>query len=173
MSDLFHDEVPVEWIGRIFQQMRKHNHHQYIVLTKRPERAAAICGFAPIAEYYKHICIGVSICTQEEFDRIYPIWRKTHIACRAISFEPLLSPIQVSDLSGIDWAIVGGESGSGSRPFRSDWARTLLAASRKSNTRFFFKQLGQNSDLPVHKKGGDFADIPADLRVRELPLGWQ
>jgi protein gp37 len=138
MSDLFHDQVPLEYIQRVFRVMNEANWHQYQVLTKRAERLEAISAELPWAS---HIWMGVSVENEDYLWRIDHLRRiKAHV--KFLSIEPLLGPIGKIKLRGIDWVIVGGESGPGARPMTPEWVKDIRDQCRKANVAFFFKQWG-------------------------------
>ena len=138
MSDLFHDGVPDDIIKQIFKSMNENPAHTFQVLTKRAERLYSL---APDLTWTKNIWMGVSV---ENRDTVYRVdlLRRTNAQIKFISAEPLLSSLSELDLEGIDWLIVGGESGPGCRKMEEDWVLELLEKSKKSNTSFFFKQWG-------------------------------
>lgn len=138
MSDLFHDEVPDDVIKQIFKSMNENPAHTFQVLTKRAERLFSL---APDLTWTKNIWMGVSV---ENRDTVYRVdlLRRTNAQIKFISAEPLLSSLSELDLEGIDWLIVGGESGPGCRKMEEDWVLELLEKSKKFNTSFFFKQWG-------------------------------
>ncbi len=138
MSDLFHQSVPVDFIFRVFDIMRKANWHQYQVLTKRAERLEEL---NPAIPWEPHIWMGVSVESQDYAFRIDHL-RKTNAHIKFVSFEPLLGPVDTLDLRGVDWAIVGGESGPSARPMRKEWAAGIRDHCRQSKVPFFFKQWG-------------------------------
>jgi protein gp37 len=143
MSDLFHQTVPVGFIQAVFDVMGRANWHQFQLLTKRSDRLleldSQLC-------WLPHIWMGVSV---ENRDYVYRIdhLRKTHAHVKFLSIEPLLGPLPELDLSGINWVIVGGESGPGARPMKREWVAKIRDQCRDSQTPFFFKQWGG-----VHKK---------------------
>jgi protein gp37 len=143
MSDLFHKAVPVEFILRIFDVMRRADWHQYQLLTKRSERLLEL---DQQLVWLPHIWMGVSV---EDQDHVYRIdhLRQTHACTKFLSVEPLLGPLSNLDLSGIDWVIVGGESGPGARPMKPTWVTSIRDQCRRAQVPFFFKQWGG-----VHKK---------------------
>ena len=152
MSDLFHEEVEDEFVARCFDTMIRADWHVYQVLTKRPERMAAFSktfkkrsGF-PVPD---HIWLGTSVEDNETVFRIRQL-RKAACRVRFVSFEPLLGAIRDVDLSGIDWAIIGGESGRGYRPVEGDWIRGLIRQCKRQKVKVFFKQWGG----PRPKSGG-------------------
>lgn len=138
MSDLFHKDVPLEFIQQIFNVMHRASHHQFQILTKRAERLLELNTLLPWAE---NIWMGVSV---ENEDHVYRIdhLRRTKAKLKFLSLEPLLGPLRRLNLKGIDWVIVGGESGPGSRPMAQSWAVDIRNQCRKANVPFFFKQWG-------------------------------
>jgi len=138
MSDLFHDGVPEAYIKEIFGVMRRAHWHQYQVLTKRSQRLAEI---APRLEWRSNIWMGVSVEREDYTFRIDDL-RRTKARLKFLSLEPLLGPLPDLDLSGIDWVIVGGESGPGARPMNSDWVTDIRDQCRVARVAFFFKQWG-------------------------------
>lgn len=138
MSDLFQDRVPNEFIQEAFETMCRANWHQFQILTKRPDRAALLSDRLPWPD---NVWIGTSI-ENRKFT-----WRANYLrlipsAVRFISAEPLLGPLLDLDLEGIQWVIVGGESGPRHRPIRLEWVRDLRDRCLEHNVRFFFKQWG-------------------------------
>lgn len=138
MSDLFHDDVPTDIIKRIFDTMNRAPIHTFQVLTKRAERLAAL---ASDLQWSDNIWMGVSIENQDTIFRA-DLLKQTGAHIKFISAEPLLSPLPDLDLQGIDWLIVGGESGPGSRPMLEEWVLELKSKCEESNVAFFFKQWG-------------------------------
>lgn len=138
MSDIFHEEVSDEFILQLFETMRKADWHTFQVLTKRPERLQTL-GKQLI--WTDNIWFGVTIEAQKYIKRLDWL-RKSKAHTKFISFEPLLSEIKDITLDGIDWIIVGGESGPGSRPLKKEWALSLRDLAITSKVPFFFKQWG-------------------------------
>jgi protein gp37 len=138
MSDLFHDDVPLEYIQRVFEVMNQADWHQYQVLTKRAERLQAL---SPNLKWAPHIWMGVSVENEKYLYRIDCL-RCTTAHVKFLSLEPLLGPLRKMNLRGIDWAIVGGESGPGARPMHADWVKDIRDQCVSSNVAFFFKQWG-------------------------------
>ena len=138
MSDLFHDDVPDDVIKRIFHTMNQAPIHTFQVLTKRAER---LFRMAPDLTWSANIWMGVSV---ENCDTMYraDLLKQTQAQIKFISAEPLLSPLTNLDLNGIDWIIVGGESGPGCRKMEEDWVLELREKAATSGTAFFFKQWG-------------------------------
>jgi protein gp37 len=138
MADLFHEDVPFEFIHRVFQVMVKADWHQFRVLTKRHERLAEL---APRLPWPRNVWAGVSI-ENARFIHRADYLRKVPAAVRFISAEPLLGPLTGLDLSGIDWLIAGGESGVGHRPIKAEWVQELRDRCLAEGIAFFFKQWG-------------------------------
>lgn len=138
MSDLFHPEVPLYFIQRIFDLMRQASWHQFQILTKRSERLHEL---NPLLRWPNSVWMGVSV---ENADYTYRIdhLRRTGASIKFISFEPLLGPVPRLDLTGIDWVIVGGESGPGARPVAREWIIEIRDQCLKADVPFFFKQWG-------------------------------
>ena len=138
MSDLFHDDVPTSYILQVFNVMRRADWHQYQVLTKRSERLLelnSVLGWRP------QIWMGVSVENQDYLFRVDHL-RKTGARVKFLSLEPLLGSLRKLDLRGIDWVIVGGESGPGARPMDSAWVREIRDRCAQARVPFFFKQWG-------------------------------
>jgi len=138
MSDLFQEAVPAEFVGEVWDVMRATPQHTYQILTKRPERMADLSDVLP---KLSNVWLGTSIENAEHRWRLEPL-RRTRAAIRFVSFEPLIGDPDVTDLTDIDWAIVGGESGPRARPMNPAWVHRLHDVCRKSGTAFFFKQWG-------------------------------
>lgn len=188
MSDLGHARVPIDFLAEVWAVMAVTPRHTYQILSKRPHRlsrALLADGFRAAMEAHALISYGfrggigwplpnVWMGTSIELDRHRPradSLRETPAAVRFLSLEPLLGPLLSLDLSGIDWAILGGESGAGAREMDLGWVRDLIARCREAGTAVFVKQLGSqwahaNGGL---RNGGDMDDWPADLRIREFP----
>jgi len=138
MSDLFHEDVPAEFIQRVFRIMQQAPQHQFQVLTKRAERLEAL---APALAWPRNIWMGVTVEKAEYSWRIDAL-RKVPAEVRFLSLEPLLGPLPDLDLRQIDWVIVGGESGPGARPMSEEWVLDIRQQCRESRIPFFFKQWG-------------------------------
>jgi three-Cys-motif partner protein len=154
MSDLFHKNVPADYIERVFETMESADWHVYQVLTKRSSLMRRFVN----ARYRErpvpsHIWLGVSIEDSVALSRLRHL-RETNASVRFVSFEPLLAQIGKVDLTGIHWAIAGGESGPGARPVRIDWLREIRDACRSQGVAFFFKQWGGRTP----KSGGNALD---------------
>jgi len=138
MSDLFHEDVPEDFVRSVFDVMKETPRHTYQVLTKRSKRLLRL---APRLEWPTNIWMGVSVESDRYLFRIDHL-RGVDAAVRFISAEPLLGPLGVVDLTGIDWVIAGGESGPRARPMDIAWGRELRDRCAAAGVRFFFKQWG-------------------------------
>ncbi len=138
MSDLFHRGVPEAFIQRVFAVMRRAHWHRFQVLTKRADRLAALANALPWPE---NIWMGVSVETRRYTPRIDRL-RSTGARTKFLSLEPLLGPLPALDLTGIDWVIVGGESGPGSRSVEEPWVLDIRDQCLAAEVPFFFKQWG-------------------------------
>jgi protein gp37 len=138
MSDLFHKDVPVEYIQRVFAVMRQAHWHRFQILTKRAERLAALDSVLP---WSPNIWMGVSVEDFKYTPRI-DLLRTTKAHIKFLSLEPLLSGLPSLNLEGIDWVIVGGESGPGARPMQLEWVTNIRDQCIKAKVAFFFKQWG-------------------------------
>ena len=138
MSDLFHQDVPVEYIQRVFAVMNKAYWHKFQVLTKRSERLLAL---SVTLNWTPNIWMGVSVESQAYTFRIDHL-RQTPARVKFLSLEPLLSALPNLNLAGIDWAIVGGESGPGARPMAPEWVKDIRNQCQAAQVAFFFKQWG-------------------------------
>lgn len=209
MSDLFHEGLSNEQIVRVFQVMSKAPQHIFQVLTKRPERMRDFIRLMSVLNEactnqhewpLKNVWLGVSIEDQKTADERIPLLLQTPAAVRWLSVEPLLGPIDFGNpkeyetdsgdysmrlqrgLFGIDWAVIGGESGPGARPMDLCWMRSIMEQCSNAGVPVFVKQLGARpydpscamKDNPgwlgyIDRKGGDINEWPEDLRVREYP----
>ncbi|OGL64317.1 MAG: hypothetical protein A3I72_00460 [Candidatus Tectomicrobia bacterium RIFCSPLOWO2_02_FULL_70_19] len=167
MSDLFHKNIPIAFIQRVFEVMRKANWHQYQILTKRSDRLLELDGEL---KWGPHIWMGVSV---ENEDYVYRIdnLRETNAKIKFLSLEPLLGPLPNLNLEGIDWVIVGGESGPKARPMDPKWAVDIRNQCRQAKVPFFFKQWGGKNKKKAGRtlEGRTWDQMPYTSR-RELPL---
>lgn len=138
MSDLFHKDVPLDFILEVFETMREADWHQYQVLTKRADRLEEL---DPKLPWAPHIWMGTSVENDKVRWRINCL-RNTKAAVKFLSLEPLIGALKNLDLTGIDWVIVGGESGAGARPMNPDWATDIRDQCLEQGVAFFFKQWG-------------------------------
>lgn len=138
MSDLFHKDVPLEYILRVFDVMKRASWHQFQVLTKRSQRLMEL---SDELEWPDNVWMGVSVETTDYLYRIDHL-RATGAKIKFLSLEPLLGPLPDMNLTNIDWAIVGGESGPGARPIKKKWVIDIRDQCFLANVPFFFKQWG-------------------------------
>ncbi len=138
MSDLFHKNVPLEYIESVFDVMRRASWHTFQVLTKRSERLLQVHSQL---DWSANVWMGVSVENDKYAFRIQHL-QQTHAKVKFLSLEPLLGPLAQLDLSGIDWVIVGGESGPHARPMSKDWVIEIRDQCTNANVPFFFKQWG-------------------------------
>jgi protein gp37 len=138
MSDLFHRDVPVEFIQQVFSVMHRASWHTFQVLTKRSERLVEL---SPQVDWPDNVWMGVSVETQDYAFRIDHL-RQTGASTRFLSLEPLLGPLTRLDLRDINWVIVGGESGPGARPLQEEWVLAIRDQCQGARVPFFFKQWG-------------------------------
>lgn len=150
MSDLFHKKVPVEYIKKVFKVMRFADNHRFQVLTKRAARLGKI---APSLPWPENVWMGVTIESANFVNRADCL-RHTPAHVKFLSLEPLLGPIPELNLIGIDWVIVGGESGPKSRPMEKEWVLEIKEQCEKVRVPFFFKQWGGTNK----KKAGRLLD---------------
>ena len=212
MSDLFHEKVKDEWIDHIFAIMATAVQHTFQVLTKRPGRMADYAQaladgrrrLPPVWDEREqrerhweglppNVWLGVSVEDQATADERIPLLLKTPAAIRWVSYEPALGPVDFSSClaDGLDWIVVGGESGPGARRFDLAWARQTIAQCRAAGVAVFVKQMGSRPIVCRHPapldawepvtgqngqpiqltntKGGDMAEWPKALRVRDYP----
>ncbi|GEA17544.1 DUF5131 family protein [Moorella sp. E306M] len=138
MSDLFHEDIPLEFIQKVFTTMQQADWHVFQVLTKRSQRLREL---APYLPWPPNVWMGVTV-EDNNFVRRIDDLRAIPSTVRFLSLEPLLSPIENLNLRDIHWVIVGGESGVGARPMRAEWVRNIREQCLKQNVPFFFKQWG-------------------------------
>lgn len=165
MSDLFHRDVPTEFIAEVFAVMQRASHHTFQVLTKRAKRLSSL---APALPWPENLWMGVSVETQHVTPRLDCL-RDVPAAVRFVSFEPLLGPVEDTDLAGIHWAIVGGESGPGARPMKVEWVRSLRDQCAAASVPFFFKQWGgvQRAKAGRRLDGRLWDEFPRVIAVRQ------
>lgn len=138
MSDLFHEDVPLEFIQKIFGVMTRASWHTFQILTKRSKRLEEL---APLLSWPQNVWMGVTVEDADCVCRIDHL-RTIPAAVRFLSMEPLLSAVNDMNLDSIDWVIVGGESGPGARPIQKQWVSGIREQCRKAKLPFFFKQWG-------------------------------
>jgi protein gp37 len=187
MSDLFHASVPDEYIRQVFLVMERAPRHTFQILTKRPERMRAWCQqWWPIAT--PNVWLGTSVEHQQTADERIPHLLETPAAVRFLSCEPLLGPVDLTPYlwedagpewagrnlaePGLDWVIIGGESGPHARRMSLMWAERLIEQCQDAGVSPFVKQLGtvlakEGGYRDQH--GGDMAEWPDEFQVREFP----
>ena len=164
MSDLFHDEVPLEFIQRVFDVMARADHHIFQVLTKRHERLADL---ADRLDWPLNVWLGVSVENQHWAEIRIPVLQQVQAAVRFLSVEPLIKPVTLANyLQDIHWVIVGGESGPKARPIEEEWVRNILNECKTARVPFFFKQWGGRNS----KAGGRLLDDRVWGEMPELVL---
>lgn len=148
MSDLFHEDVPLEFIRQIFDVMTRADWHTFQLLTKRSKRLEEL---APLLAWPQNVWMGVTVenasCTYR-IDHLHTV----PAAVRFLSMEPLLSAVDDMNLNSIDWVIVGGESGPGARPIQKQWVRGIRKQCREAKVPFFFKQWGGTNKKKAGRK---------------------
>jgi len=160
MCDVFHDDVPTEYIKQIFDVMKRADWHNYLVLTKRTKRMREL---APELEWLPHIVAGVTIESNKYIHRLDDL-KAVPAQMKFLSLEPLLSRIPRLDLNGIDWIITCGESGKGARPMDTDWVREIRDWTLAQGKTFWFKQYSEHGgmmqppilDGKIHKEFPEF-----------------
>jgi protein gp37 len=166
MSDLFHEEVPEDFIGRVFDTMVACPQHTFQVLTKRSSRLSEMARRLP---WPANVWIGVSIEDERVVKRIDDL-RQVPARVRFLSCEPLLGPLDDLPLEGIGWVIVGGESGPGARPMAQEWVESILKQCRRAKVAFFFKQWGGTRKNTTGRElhGRTYDELP-----RALSMSWE
>lgn len=162
MSDMFHKDVPLEFLKQVFKVMNDNPQHTFQVLTKRSD---ILLKYSKELTWTKNIWMGVSVENEKVKYRIDEL-RKTGAKVKFLSLEPLIGALGKLNLRGINWAIVGGESGSGARPVKEEWVLDIKKQCNDKNVAFFFKQWGKrqfnpkqddptiSTEHPQHAKGG-------------------
>ena len=163
MSDLFHKDVPLDFILKTFDVMRRCDWHNFQILTKRSERLLEL---SPILPWRLHIWMGVSVETLRYTSRIDHL-RQTGAMVKFLSLEPLLEPLPSLNLAGIDWVIVGGESGPGARPMDPAWVTEIRDQCVDARVPFFFKQWGGTRKKKAGREleGRTWDEMPAAAPV--------
>jgi protein gp37 len=169
MSDLFHEDVPSDFLVKVFDTMKRAHWHTFQMLTKRSDRLVRMAPYLPWPE---NVWMGVSVESQKYTDRIRDLI-KVPAAVRFLSIEPLLGPISKLPLRGIDWVIVGGESGPKARPMNREWVVQIKRRCREAEVPFFFKQWGgvrkKEAGRELFGKTYDAMPVPR-LRQIAVPL---
>ena len=159
MSDLFHEKMPVDFIKQVFRVMNENPHHTFQVLTKRAEQLAEL---SDVLTWTKNIWMGVTIENADYKSRINSL-KYTGAFVKFLSIEPLIGPMGILDIKGIDWVIVGGESGPDSRPILEEWVIDIKAQCELQNVPFFFKQWGGKNKKKNGRtlQGKIYSEMPA------------
>ncbi len=159
MSDLFHEKVPTAFIRKIFSVMTKARWHRFQVLTKRSERLLELNAVLP---WTRNIWMGVTVENESVINRIDHL-RKTTAAVKFLSIEPLLGSMPALDLTGLDWVIVGGESGPGARHMAPSWVTDVRDQCVSAGVPFFFKQWGGTQKKKTGRilEGETWSEMPA------------
>jgi len=162
MSDLFHEDIPFDFIRRVFSVMESAAWHRFQILTKRSKRLAEC---AAALTWPDNVWIGVTVESGAFIRRIDHL-RSVDAAVRFLSLEPLIGPVQDMYLTGIDWVIVGGESGPGARPMKAEWVYDVLHQCRDEDVPFFFKQWGGTNKKKAGRilDGRTYDEIPDPCR---------
>lgn len=163
LADVFDNQVPEDWRADLWSLIDRCRDLDWMLLTKRPQNIAKML---PTGWPWAHVWLGATAGIQIEADRRLPILLRIPATVHFASVEPQLEPVDLSRHldAGLDWVIVGGESGKGCRPFNPDWAHSLRDQCQASGTAFFMKQVG---GYPNKRDALD--DLPSDLRIREWP----
>lgn len=158
MSDLFHKDIPLEFIKKVFAVMNDNPNHVFQVLTKRAERLYEV---HKELKWTHNIWMGVSVENDKVIDRIDYL-RRTNARVKFLSCEPLIGPLPKLNLNKIDWVIVGGESGHKPRPMEPDWVLDIQEKCQKADVRFFFKQWGGRNKKAAGRilNGRTYDDMP-------------
>ncbi len=165
MSDLFHEDVHADFIERIWRTMARSPRHTFQILTKRPERMASVLNDTRRFEVLSNVWLGVSVEDSKVIDRLDSL-RRAPAKIRFVSFEPLIGSVKAADLSRINWAIVGGESGPRARMMNEKWINEIYELCKESHTAFFFKQWGgKNKKLAGRSYQGRLWDALPELRM--------
>jgi protein gp37 len=165
MSDLFHPDVPVDFIAQVWVAMKETPRHTYQILTKRPDRMADVLSASPF-EVLSNVWLGTSVEDGRVLGRLDDI-RRVPASIRFVSLEPLIGSVAAGDLTGIHWAIVGGESGPRAREMDPMWVDEIETMCRQSGTAFFFKQWGGKNKKAAGRvlNGRTYDEMPGDLRM--------
>ena len=163
MSDLFHKDVPIAFIKKVFAVMERAYWHQFLILTKRSERLLEL---DDLLTWCNNIWMGVTVESSDYYYRIDDL-RSTRARIKFISFEPLLGPCPDLNLENIHWIIVGGESGPGCRPVRKEWIIDIQRQCRAYNIPFFFKQWGGTNKKKSGRllDGREWNEMPSPINV--------
>lgn len=165
MSDLFHKNVPLQFIQRVFKVMNDNPQHTFQVLTKRAERLYEVHNQLT---WSHNIWMGVSVENEKVINRIEYL-RNTNARTKFLSCEPLIGALPDMNLANVDWVIVGGESGRKARPMKEDWVLDIMDQCKRNNVAFFFKQWGGTNKKKTGRllNGRTYDEMP-QFRIEEL-----
>lgn len=168
MSDLFHEDVPLEFIQQVFKVMNECPQHTFQVLTKRSKRLEEL---SPFLNWTPNIWMGVSVENEDVIFRIDHL-RRTGAMIKFLSLEPLIGPLLYLNLCYIDWVIVGGESGRTPRPMRAEWVMDLKDQCENARVAFFFKQWGGKNKKAAGRElnGRTYDEMPTRPLVTEAAV---
>ncbi len=166
MSDLFQDKVPFAFIKDVFATMQKAHWHQFQVLTKRSDRLLEL---SPKLDWPPNVWMGVSVENEKYQFRVDDL-RRTGAAVKFLSLEPLLGPLPNLDLKGIDWVIVGGESGPGARAMSKEWVTSIKDQCAANEVPFFFKQWGGVNKKKAGRilEGREYDEMPSAASILQI-----
>lgn len=171
MSDMFHEDIPDEGIQEVFDIMRRAHWHQFQVLTKRSERLVEM---NDDIDWPDNVWMGVSVEDTQARRRILHL-HSTDAVTKFLSIEPLIEDLRNLSLIGMDWVIVGGESGPKARPMDLNWVTSIINDCTSQSVPVFVKQLGSvwaKEQQSKHKKGGEIDEWPESLKVRQYPKSY-
>ncbi|MDX9883623.1 MAG: phage Gp37/Gp68 family protein [Prolixibacteraceae bacterium] len=168
MSDLFHEEMPFDFIKAVFKVMNNCSHHTFQILTKR---ADVLEKYYTLLNWTPNIWMGVTVENKNAIHRIDSL-RKVSAYIKFLSIEPMLSDIPNLNLFDIDWVIVGGESGPKSRQIKEEWVIDIKNQCQENQIPFFFKQWGGRNKKVSGKllQGKKYCQMPNSLQINSLPF---
>ena len=171
MSDLFHEDMPFEFIHRVFQVMNECSHHTFQVLTKR---ADILAQYSPLLDWTPNIWMGVTVESNQVLDRINFL-RQTAAIIKFLSLEPLITELPDLNLQEIDWVIVGGESGPNARIIKEEWIKDIKDQCETIGIPFFFKQWGgKNKKVSGSLLNGRYyKQVPQNIKLKELSIQFE
>ena len=168
MGDLFHEQVPFEFIDKVMLTIFDTPQHRYQILTKRPER---MCEYFTTHKVPDNVWLGTTVESQKNKYRIDYL-RNLNAPIRFLSCEPLLEDLQELNLTGINWVIVGGESGMQARPMKEQWVLNILEQCRNNNIAFFFKQWGTWGLDGIKRNKHANGKLLQGQVIQEMPIEW-
>lgn len=172
MADLFHKDVPFKYIDKVMETIEACPQHTFQILTKRTERMSAYFAIYRDNDVPKNVWLGTTVESADYKRRIYDLAAKENASVRFLSCEPLLSDLGELDLSGIDWVIVGGETGPKARPMKKEWVLNIKRQCDEQDVPFFFKSWGRYGEdgRPCPKDQHDLLD---GKKYQAYPHGWE